>query len=61
MLIKYKLIHFDDLVLKNRDLCAIWAFSSSIDEHLTELTNEPASKLNHTHLVDVFLHGKVDL
>ena len=60
VLIKHKLVDFDDFIFVYSDWGAVWSFGLAVDEHLTELSDEPAAKLDHAHLVDVLLHGEVD-
>lgn len=55
------LVDFNDLIFRYGARRSIGALGRAINQHLTELTAEPATQLNHAHLVNVFLHGKVDL
>jgi len=56
MLIKYLLVHFYDLILRHSDRLAIRSCCSPINEHLTEFSYQPDTKLHHTHLIDILLH-----
>ena len=57
MLIQYLLIDLNDLIFWHCDHLAIRSLGSPIDEHLSKFTDQPHTKLHHSHLIDVLLHG----
>lgn len=53
-------VDINNFFIINNNWLAIWILASSINEHLSELTNEPNTKLHQTDLINIFLHGVVD-
>ena len=60
MLIKNLFVHLDYIFFADGDRIAIGSLRRAIDKHLTEFADEPASKLDHAHLVDILFHSEVD-
>ena len=60
MLIKNLFVHLDYIFLADSDGISIGSLCRTIDKHLTKFSDEPASKLNHAHLIDVLFHSEVD-
>ena len=60
MLIKDLFVHLNYVFLADGDRISVWPFRSAIDKHLTEFADEPASELDHAHLIDVLFHTEVD-
>ena len=61
MFIKNLFVNFNYIFFTDCDRLSIRSLRSAVDKHLTEFADEPAPKLNHTHLIDILLHPEVDL
>ena len=61
MFIQDLLVDFDYFFLADCDRLSIWPLCSAVDQVVAEFADQPAPQLDHSHLVDILFHGKVDL